>query len=50
MSQQKEMTEGKQALDNFKNALGKVLRVSHADLKAQLEAEKKEKLKGKNRE
>lgn len=40
MKRKREYVEGKEAFENFENALAKVLKVPHSEIKAKLEAEK----------
>jgi hypothetical protein len=45
MKKKPEYVEGQQALENFDNAMDALMKVSHSEIKAKLEAEKKAKSK-----
>lgn len=43
MKKKPEYIEGQQALDNFDNAMDVLMKVSHSEIKAELDAEKRNK-------
>ncbi len=43
MKKKPEYVEGKQALENFENAMDALMKVPHSEIKAKLDAEKKAK-------
>jgi hypothetical protein len=47
---QPEYVEGREALENFDNALSAVVRVPHSEIKAKLDAEKTAKLPRKSKQ
>jgi hypothetical protein len=49
MKKKTEYVEGQQALDNFEQGMDALMKVSHAEIKAALDAEKKAKVTAKKK-
>jgi hypothetical protein len=49
MKAHSEMVEGEEAFENFRNAMAKVLTVSHAEIRGRIEAERKKSAANPNR-